>query len=68
MIDTPHTSSDYEQQLALAHDRVLPLGVRGERQVVDAIESLGSGSEALIDQIMDSELPRYAEALERLGQ
>jgi hypothetical protein len=23
---------------------------------------------ALIDQIMDSELPRYAEALERLGQ
>ena len=52
MIDTPHTSSDYEQQLALAHDRVLQLGVRVERQVVDAIESLGSGSEALIDQIM----------------
>lgn len=23
---------------------------------------------ALIDQVMDSELPRYAEALERLGQ
>lgn len=26
------------------------------------------GRTALIEQVMDSELPRYAEALERLGQ
>lgn len=26
------------------------------------------GRAALIEQVMDSELPRYAEALERLGQ
>ncbi len=56
MIDTPHTSTDYEQQLALAHERVLQLGARVERQVVDAIESLGSGSEALIGQILQHEV------------
>jgi len=34
---------------------VLQMGGRVERQLVDAIESLGSGSEALIDQIMRHE-------------
>ncbi len=56
MVNTPHTSTDYEQELALAHAKVLELGVRVERQVVDAIESLGSGSEALIDQILQHEV------------
>ena len=56
MIDTPHTSTDYEQQLAQAHGRVLRLGGRVERQVVDAIECLGSGSEALIGQVMRHEV------------
>ncbi len=51
----PHTSSEYEQLLNEARDRVLELGVRVERQVVDAIESLGSGSQALIDQIVRHE-------------
>jgi phosphate transport system protein len=55
LVDTPHTSTDYEQELALAHSRVLQLGARVERQVVDAIESLGSGSEALIGQILEHE-------------
>ena len=56
MTDTPHTSTEFEQQLAQAHHRVLQLGGRVERQVVDAIESLGSGSEVLVDQIMRHEL------------
>ena len=55
LTNTPHTSTDFEHQLNEAHDRVLQMGGRVERQVVDAIESLGSGSEALIDQIMQHE-------------
>lgn len=56
MTDTPHISTEFEQQLVEAHHRVLQLGGRVERQVVDAIESLGSGSQALVDQIMQHEL------------
>ena len=56
LTDTPHTSTDFENQLKEAHDRVLQLGARVERQVVDAMESLGSGSGALVDQIMQHEL------------
>ncbi|MBS0335545.1 MAG: phosphate signaling complex protein PhoU [Proteobacteria bacterium] len=55
MADTPHTSTEFEQQLALAHDRVLQMGARVERQVADAIDSLASGSQALIGQILRHE-------------
>jgi phosphate transport system protein len=55
LTNTPHTSSEFEHHLNEVHDRVLQMGGRVERQVVDAIESLGSGSEALIDQIMEHE-------------
>jgi phosphate transport system protein len=55
LTDTPHTSTEYEQQLALVHDRVLQMGARVERQVADAIESLASGSQALIGQILRHE-------------
>ncbi len=51
----PHSSSDYDLLLNEARDRVLELGARVEQQVVDAVESLGSGSHALIDQIIRHE-------------
>lgn len=51
----PHTSKDYEQQLEQAHALVLQLGARVERQAVDAIECLASGSVALIDQVLRHE-------------
>lgn len=55
MTETPHTSTQFDLQLGDAHERVLQLGARAERQVVDAIEALGSGSEALIGQILQHE-------------
>jgi len=55
MIQTPHTYREFDEQLQDAHQRVLQLGARVERQVVDAIESLGSGSLALIEQIIGHE-------------
>ena len=62
MIETPHTSREFDEQLRAAHELVLQLGARVERQVVDAIESLGSGSLSLIDQIVEHE--RAINALE----
>ena len=53
--ETPHTSKEFDGQLRGVHERVLQLGARVERQVVDAIESLGSGSLSLIDQIIEHE-------------
>jgi phosphate transport system protein len=52
----PHTSKGFEQQLAQAHALVLQLGARVERQTLDAIECLSSGSAALIDQVLRHEL------------
>ena len=52
----PHTSKDYDQQLGEAHALVLQMGARVERQAVDAIECLASGSAALIDQVLRHEL------------
>ncbi len=51
----PHTSKEYEQQLEQAHALVLQLGARVERQAVDAIECLASGSAMLIDQVLRHE-------------
>jgi phosphate transport system protein len=59
----PHTSTGYEQQLEQAHALVLQMGARVERQVVDAIECLASGSIALIDQVLRHEA--VINALER---
>jgi len=59
----PHTSKDYDQQLEHAHALVLQMGARVERQVVDAIECLASGSVALIDQVLRHEA--VINALER---
>jgi phosphate transport system protein len=52
----PHTSKDYDQQLGEAHALVLQMGARVERQAVDAIACLASGSAALIDQVLRHEL------------
>jgi len=52
----PHTSKGYDQQLAQAHALVLQMGARVERQTLDAIECLFSGSVALIDQVLRHEL------------
>jgi len=59
----PHTSTHYEQQLEQAHALVLQMGARVERQLVDAIECLASGSIALIDQVLRHEA--VINALER---
>jgi phosphate transport system protein len=52
----PHTSRGYDSQLEHAHALVLQMGARVERQTVDAIECLSSGSVALIDQVLRHEL------------
>ena len=51
----PHTSKDYDQQLAQAHALVLQMGARVERQALDAIECLATGSVALIEQVLQHE-------------
>ena len=55
MTRTPHTSTGYEDQLDEAHALMMQLGGRVERQVVDAIESLTTGSPALADQVLRHE-------------
>jgi phosphate transport system protein len=55
LTQTPHTSTGYEDQLHEAHALMMQLGGRVERQVVDAIESLTSGSQALVDQVLRHE-------------
>jgi phosphate transport system protein len=52
----PHTSKGYDSQLEHAHALVLQMGARVERQTLDAIECLSSGSVALIDQVLRHEL------------
>jgi phosphate transport system protein len=52
----PHTSKGYDHQLEQAHALVLQMGARVERQTLDAIECLASGSVALIDQVLRHEL------------
>jgi phosphate transport system protein len=51
-----HTSKEYDELMARAHKLVVQMGERVKRQVEDAIESLASGSPALINQILGHEL------------
>jgi len=50
-----HTSKDYDQALERVRELVSRMGARVERQLADAIDSLQSGSSALIDQILRHE-------------
>jgi len=58
-----HTSKEYDELMTRAHDLVVQMGERVRRQVDDALESLTSGSAALIDQILRHEA--VVNALER---
>jgi phosphate transport system protein len=50
-----HTSKEYDELMARAHKLVVQMGERVRRQVDDAVESLQSGSPALINQILAHE-------------
>jgi phosphate transport system protein len=50
-----HTSKDYDELMARVHGLVVQMGERVRRQADDAVESLASGSAALIDQILRHE-------------
>ena len=52
---TDHTSKDFDQALERARELVGLMGARVERQLADAIETLRSGSPALIAQILRHE-------------
>jgi phosphate transport system protein len=58
-----HTSKEYDELLARAHRLVVQMAERVRRQADDAVESLASGSPALIDQILRHEA--VVNALER---
>lgn len=62
-VQTPHTSREFDQQLDQARDLVLEMGARVDRQVVDAVQCLASGSGALADQVLRHET--VVNALER---
>jgi len=50
-----HTSKEYDELMARAHRLVVQMGERVKRQVDGAVESLASGSSALINQILRHE-------------
>jgi len=50
-----HTSKEYDELMARAHKLVVQMGERVRRQVDNAVESLQSGSPALINQILAHE-------------
>jgi phosphate transport system protein len=50
-----HTSKEYDDLMARAHQLVVQMGERVKRQVDDAVGSLASGSAALINQILRHE-------------
>jgi len=50
-----HTSKEYGELMARAHGLVVQMGERVTRQAQDAVESLASGSPALINQILRHE-------------
>ncbi|MGA7985954.1 MAG: phosphate signaling complex protein PhoU [Burkholderiales bacterium] len=54
-VHIPHTSREFDQQLDQARDLVLEMGARVDRQVVDALQCLASGSGALADQVLRHE-------------
>ena len=55
MVVNSHTSKEYDELMARAHKLVVQMGERVRRQVDDAVESLQSGSPALINQILAHE-------------
>ena len=50
-----HTSKEFDELMARAHRLVVQMGVRVQRQLDDAVESLASGSSSLINQILAHE-------------
>jgi len=58
-----HTSKEFDEVMARAHDLVVRMAQRVQRQVADAVESLASGSADLIDAILRREA--LVNALER---
>ena len=50
-----HTSKEFDELMARAHRLVVQMGVRVQRQLDDAVESLSSGSSSLINQILAHE-------------
>ena len=50
-----HTSTEFDELMARAHRLVVQMGVRVQRQLDDAVESLSSGSASLINQILAHE-------------
>jgi phosphate transport system protein len=50
-----HTSKEYDELMARAHRLVVQMGVRVQRQLDDAVESMASGSPRLINQILAHE-------------
>ena len=54
-IQTPHTASEFDHQLAQARNLVRQMGARVDRQVIDALECLAFGSRALVDQVLRHE-------------
>jgi phosphate transport system protein len=62
-VQTPHTSREFDQQLDQARNLVLEMGARVDRQVVDALQCLASGSGPLADQVLRHEA--VVNALER---
>lgn len=49
---SPHTSSEYDDQLTHAHTLVVQMARRVQRQADDAIECLRGGSASLVDQVL----------------
>jgi len=66
---TDHTSKDFDQALERARELVGLMAARVERQLADAIESLQSGSPALISQILrhEAEVNGLERAIDELG-
>jgi phosphate transport system protein len=50
-----HTSKEFDELMARAQRLVVQMGVRVQRQLDDAVESLASGSSALVNQILAHE-------------
>ena len=64
-----HTSKDFDQALDRARELVAVMAARVERQLADAIESLQTGSPALIAQILrhEAEVNGLERAIDEIG-
>jgi phosphate transport system protein len=54
-IETPHTSTEYDQRLDRARRMLVEMGARACRQVGDAMDCLDSGDGMLIDRVLQHE-------------